>query len=232
MIVLLALNVPHLLAAIITLSVMMYLYATLINKKNKSRLKLLVQDCNPPAFIDATEQELATHKRNKKAVAFLSIDKCAGLIAQGNFEEAKQQLLAIDTSYIAQKKPLLLHYNIYVATCLYELNEIEEAEEFYHNNILSLIDDSPKQELSIDFFEGEREFYLKNYEVSKEKLQTLIESNITLMSRMKVLYKLALIDLANDDKDDAIAKLKEVAEHGNKLDVAEKAHQQLVLLTT
>ena len=227
---LVALKVPYMLAAIITIAVMMILYMKLIINKSKSRFRVLAQDCNPAEIIKVTEQELSIHKKNKKAVAYLNIDKATGLIAQGNFEQAKELLLTIDKSYLTEKNGLLLNYNLYYVTCLYELNLIDDAEEFYEKNIVNLIKNNEKQALTIELIEGERAFYLQKYTNSKQKLQNILNNSISLMSRLRILYKLAFIDIYNGDQENAKVKLKEVAELGNGLFVAQKAHQQLVLL--
>jgi thiol-disulfide isomerase/thioredoxin len=227
---LVALKVPYMLATIITVSVVMVLYMKLITNKSRLRYKVLAQECNPVEFIKITEQQLVDHKKNKKAVAYLTIDKAAALIAQGDFEQAKELLLAIDKNYITEKNGLLLNYNIYYITCLYELNLIDEAEEFYEKNIVKLIKNNEKQALTIQLLEGERDFYLQNYTNSKQKLQSILSNSISLMSRLKILYKLALIDLNNGNKESAKVKLKEILELGNGLMVAQKAHQHLVLL--
>lgn len=77
-------------AGIITFSVALSGYIVISYIRSKKRLRLIEENCDPQAFIKATEEQISLTGKNPKMNAYLNIDKSAGFILMGKFEKAKE----------------------------------------------------------------------------------------------------------------------------------------------
>ena len=138
MIILLILNIQPLISATITILIVMTGYIIISIIRSKKRLSLLEDDCDPEAFLERTEKQRAITGTNKKINTYFDIDRSAGLITLGRFEEAKDILLSIDKNILSRKNDTLLVYTINLMSCLYELGEVASAEELFEIQIPTL----------------------------------------------------------------------------------------------
>jgi len=162
--------------------------------RSKKRLNLIEENCDPLAFIEATEKQRLITGKSPKINAYLNIDKSAGLILMGEFEKAKEVLLSIDKSYLSLKNGTLLVYTINLMSCLYELGEISYAEELFETQIPLLPPVNQRMALAMKLIIAERFFFLNRYEESKEKFQQLLQEKISKRVSLGILYRLAQID--------------------------------------
>ncbi|WP_315115580.1 hypothetical protein [uncultured Clostridium sp.] len=202
-------------------------YIIIANVRNKKRVNLLEENCDPQAFLEATEKQRDMIGKKDKYNTYLNIDKAVGLITMGEFEEAKELLMSIDKTYLSAKNGMLLIYTIDLLYCLYELGEISHAEEIFETQIPLLPPVNSRMILSMKLLVAERLLFLNRYEESREKFQELLNEKMTKRMRIGVLYDLAKIDENTGDIDSAQNKYKEVAESGNKLWIAKEAKKHL-----
>lgn len=202
-------------------------YIIISYTRSKKRLNLLEEDCDPEGFLGATEKQRNIVGKNPKLDNYLNIDRSVGFIETGEFQKAKEILLSVDKSYLAEKNGTLLVYTINLITSLYELGEISYAEELYEKHILALKPTSERIALSIKMLDGERLFFLSKYEESKEKFEKILEGKISKRARLSITYRLAQIDEKMGDLISAKKKYKEVLDNGNKLWIAKEAEKHL-----
>lgn len=202
-------------------------YIVIAYMRNKKRLKLLEENCDPKAFLEATEKQMDITGKNPKIKTYLTIDKAAGLILMGEFQKAKEVLLSIEKSYLSVKNGTLLAYTINLISCLYELGEISYAEELFETQIPILPPVNRRMTLAMKLLVAERFFFLNRYEESREKFQQLLSEKISKCIRLGILYRLAQIDEKTGDIVSAQKKYKEVSDNGNKLWIAIQAQKHL-----
>ncbi len=227
MIILSVLTNNVIIAGIITFITVMIGYTIIAYMRNKKRINLLEEGCDPEAFLEAIEKQRAIVGEKDKYNTYLDIDKAVGLISMGEFEEARELLMSIDKTYLSVKNGMLLIYTIDLLCCLYELGEISHAEEIFETQIPLLPPVNPRMTLSMKLLVAERFLFLNRYEKSRKKFQELLNEKMTKRVRISVLYSLAKIDENTGDIDSAQNKYKEVAESGNKLWIAKEAKRRL-----
>jgi tetratricopeptide (TPR) repeat protein len=210
-------------AGIITFTAMIVGYIIISYIRSKKRLNLLEEQCDPHAFIEATERQRNITGRNPRINAYLDIDKAAGLILTGQFQEAKQVLYSIDKSKLSVKNGTLLVYTVNLISCLYELGEFSDAEELFETQIPILPPVNQRMTLAMELLIAERFFFLNRYEESKEKFYQMLNQKISKRIRLCILYRLGKIDEKAGNIASAREKYTEVAAHGNKLWIAAQA---------
>ncbi|PKM56972.1 MAG: hypothetical protein CVU98_08445 [Firmicutes bacterium HGW-Firmicutes-3] len=226
----LLLNNP-IVAGIITLILVMSGYILLALSRNKKRLHLLEDLCDPYAFIEATERQRNITGKDPKINAYLNVDHSAGLILMGKWQEAKDRLLMIDQKYLSYKNGTLLIYTINLITCYYGLGQISEADTLFESKIPLLSPVSSKLTLYTKLLIAERlHIHVKLLE-SKEKYNECLGEKISLRQRLCILYSLAQIDEKTGNLQEAHMKYEEVAKHGNRLWIAVDAQQKLQALS-
>lgn len=213
----------------ITFAIIVIGYIVIGYRRSKKRLDLLEENCDPQAFMDATEKQRLITGKNLKMGAYFDIDKAAGFILIGEFQKAKDILLSIDKSNLSSKNGTLMIYTVNLITCMYELGEISEAEEIFGTEIPLLAPINTRMALSMKIFTAERLFFLNKYKESKEKFQELLKDKIGKRRYLGILYRLAQIDEETGEVELAKKKYKEVADNGNKLWIAIEAQKQLKL---
>ncbi|QZY55951.1 tetratricopeptide repeat protein [Crassaminicella profunda] len=195
--------------------------------RSKKRLNILEENCDPKAFIEATKKQMEITGKNPKIKAYLTIDQAAGLILMGEFQKAKEILLSTPKSYLSVKNGTLLVYTINLISCLYELGEVDDAEELYETQVPLLPPVNQRMRIAMKLLIAERFFFLNKYEESKEQFQQLLKEKISKRRKLSILYRLAQIDEKNGNLIAAQKKYKEVAENGNHLGIAIQAQKHL-----
>ncbi|MCY6370598.1 tetratricopeptide repeat protein [Clostridium ganghwense] len=228
MITLLILTNNPIISGGITFTIIMVGYIIIAYIRGKKRLNLIEENCDPQAFIEATEKQRSITGKNPKINTYLNIDEAVGLILHGEFQKAKEALLSIDKSYLSLKNGTLLVYTINLISCLYELGEISYAEEIFETQIPILSPVNPRMKLAMKLLVAERLFFLNRYEESKEKIQPLLSEKISKRIKVSILYKLAQIDEKNGEFESAQRRYKKVVDEGNKLWIAIQAKQNLL----
>jgi len=226
MIVLLVLNVQTVVAVAITMLIMMTGYVIISIIRSKKRLSLLEDECDPEAFIESTEKQRAITGRDQKFNAYFDIDRAAGLITLGRFEEAKDILISVDKSRLSRKNDSLLVYTINMMTCLYEMGEITKAEELFETQIPNLAPINKRIVLATDLIVAQRFFYLKRYDESRKQFDKLINQKFSKRIRLEILYCLAQMDEEEGNEEAAMAKYSQIASEGNKLWISQKAREK------
>lgn len=214
-------------AAILTIIIVMTGYIVFAYVRSKKIINLLEEDCDPHAFLVATEKQRKYQMNSPKYNALFSINKAAGLAVSGEFENAKEVLLIIDKKYLSTKNETLLVYTLNLISCLYELGEISDAEELFETQIPILAPLRRRTILAIKILIAERFLFLNRYEESKEKFEHLLSEKISKRARLSILHRLMKIDEQIGDKVSAKKKYEEISATGNKLWIAEDARRIL-----
>ena len=214
-------------AGLITFNVVVIGYIIIAYKRSKKRISIMEDQCDPEKFIDATEAQRKITGKNPKVNAYLNIDKGAGLILMGEFQKAKELLLSIDKTKLSPKNGSLLSYMINLICCHYELGEIEEGEALFENQIPILSPINPRLKESVELLIAERLFFLKRFDESKEKLESILEKGVSKRKRLGILYILAEINEVFGETESARKKYSEIAEMGNKLWISKQARHKI-----
>jgi len=214
-------------AGVATFVIIVVVYIMIAFIRNKKRLSLLEEKCNPQSFIEATENQIFITGKNHKINTYLCIDKAAGLIVKGEFQEALSILNKIDKSSLSIKNGSLLAYTLNLILCLYELGDTTHAEEIFETQVPLLAPVSRRMVLAMAMLVAERYFYINKYDESKEHFQQLLKEKLSQRTRMEILFRLAQIDEINGNIIDAKQKFTEIAEIGGELWVALQARKCL-----
>ncbi|AKL94930.1 hypothetical protein CACET_c14690 [Clostridium aceticum] len=214
-------------AGVITFIVVIIGYIVISYVRSIKRVNLIEEQCDPQAFLEATERQRNITGTDRKINAYLNIDKAAGLILMGEFQRAKEVLFSIDKSYLSAKNGTLLAYTINLISCLYELGEISEAEELFETQVPILPPVNKKMIQAMKLLVAERFFFLNRLEESKESFHQLLKMKISKRIQLGILYRLAQVNEKIVDTISAQKQYKEVADHGNKLWIAVQAKKQL-----
>ncbi|PKM55706.1 conserved protein of unknown function [Petrocella atlantisensis] len=220
------------LAGVITLILISTGYIVIALFRNKKRLHLLEDLCDPKAFIEATEHQRGITGKDPKINAYLNVDHSAGLILLGKYHEAKDRLLSIDPKYLSPKNGTLLIYNINLISCYYGLGDVTEADNLYEAKMPLLSPINSKLTLYTKLLIAERFYIHGKLLESKEKYKACLEEKVSLRQRLCILYSLAQIDEKLEDLKAAQIKYEEVAKLGNQLWVAKDAQQKLQVLSS
>ena len=161
----------------------------------------------------------------------LAVNRAAGHISLGDFQTAKKYLEGIDTSYLSEKDGSYLIYNINLILCLYELGEIDKAEQLYETNLVKLSPLGKRLQKSVDILIGERYYFLGKHNVSYEHLNKLCNRDLEKRQYLSVLFRLAQMEIVMGRKEEATKKLKKIEKFGNKLWIV-KASQELLTSIT
>ena len=87
-------------------------YILLAFVRNKTRLKLLNEACDPEAFLEKVEKQRVNAGEKSKLSVYVTLNQAAGLITLGRYAEAKQLLLSVDKSNLSPKNDTQLVYTI------------------------------------------------------------------------------------------------------------------------
>ncbi|WFD11820.1 tetratricopeptide repeat protein [Tepidibacter hydrothermalis] len=212
------------LSGIITLILVLGGYIYLCKKRKAKRFSLILDQCDPYKFLEATEKQRKITGKSKKYNVYFDMNKALGLSALGRFEETKEILENIDKSKLSRKDGTEIVYIISLISCYYDLGEIEKAEKLFESKMPILSPLTEKMRESVEFLLADRLFYLGRYEESKKIYEKKIsDDNISKCIELEILYKLAQIDEKNGDLESAKSKYIKVSNEGNKLYIAEQS---------
>lgn len=214
-------------AGVITFVIVITGYIIIAINRNKTRLNLLDEKCQPQAFIEATENQILITGKNHKYKTYLCIDKAAGLIVKGEFQEALDILNEIEKSSLSIKNGSLLAYTLNLIECLYELGDITQAEEIFETQIPLLAPVNRKMILAMEMLVAQRYYYLGKYDKSKDKFQQILKEKLSKRAGLEILFRLAQIDEIDGDIIHAKEKFIEVVEKGGELWVALQSRKHL-----
>lgn len=219
------------LAGIIVLCVFMPSYILISLRRQKARIKLLEEDCDPEAFIMASEKQYQITGKNKIAHMHLTIDKSAGLASLGKFDEALALLLSLDVKKVKKSKLRWLVYVNNLMLCYDNLHQEEQVQELYQKEFC-IHSEKLKQFSSV---RSVIIFAKLKYETFEDEISTrhqLIDElkAMKLSKRLSLHLKLSESELAllENDYDLAASLLTDVVSNGNKLYLVEIAKEGLL----
>lgn len=208
-----------------TIVIVGYLVAAVY--RQKKRLDLLDAECDPNAFIVATEKQMRITGKNPKIYALLQINLAAGLIVEGEFEEAKEELLSVNPDQLSEKNGTKLAYVLNLISCYYEMAELDKAEQLFETQMPLLSAVNRRMRVAVKAQLAERLFFLERYEESQSAFQALLQEKISKRVRVSILYRLAQMDERMGDWDSAEKNYRLVVKQGNKLWIAGQAECRL-----
>lgn len=227
MLCLLATGLNYIIAGVITIVVVMMINGGKNYNQYKDRSELLQSECDPEAFLKMTSELKLQSKNNPKMSGYLVIDEAVGLMTQGMFEQARDILLAVDSSKLPTKYHIDLIHKMNLMYCHYELGEIEAAELVYEDILPLLSVDDLHVQLTKEVLLAERAFFLAEYEESKALIEPLLERQLKKRTHLTLVYRLAQMAELEGDFETAKAKYAQVAEEGNKLQIAIISNEKL-----
>lgn len=216
---------------IVTILIMLFILlscqiAFLIMKSNRIR-DVLDLDCDPEKYLELMDKQEKKNKKNERGLIYLDINRSAAYLSLGNVRKAKEYLDGINTSFLSEINGSYYVYTLNRIICLYELEETEEAEKLYSTELVRLSPLDKRMKKSAEILIGERYFYLHQYKESYQYLKKLLNIDLEKRSYLSVLFRLAQMDVMNDERELAIKKYKKIAKYGNKLWIAKAAREAL-----
>lgn len=227
MIALLHAGLAPIAAGIITVAAVLGGYIAFCYIRNRARIALLNERCDPQAFLDRTEKQRAITGKNPRIGAMLDIDRAAGLLCLGDIDAAEDELAAIPDKYLSAKSGTLLAYTLNRLTCLYERGNIEEAEGIFEREMPLLSPIGRSMTLAVRLTMAERLYHLGRLDECREALAALLgHKRITRRMRCEIFYLQALIEEAQGNVQKARTLYQSAARLGNKLHCARLAGEK------
>lgn len=189
--------------------------------------KVLDTDCDPQRFLKMMDRVEKRRGKEPKVATRIAVNRGAGYICLGKYQIAKEYLEGLDTKYLSEKDGSFLIYSINLAICYYELGELEKAEQLYETNLIKLSPMGKRTRRSVEILIGERYYYLGKYELCYEHLDKLRSMDLEKRQYLGILFRLAQIELARGETEQAIKKLKKIEKLGNQLWVVEGSRELL-----
>lgn len=223
-----------LLAGIIVLCVFMPSYIYISIKRQKVRIDLLEESCDPEAFIVATEIQYQITGKNKIAHMHLMIDKSAGLASNGQFSEALALLLSLDEKKLKKNKLRWLVYVNNLMLCYDNLHQVEKVQELYHNDFcvgVSKFKQFKQVKAVMLFAKLKYESFNDELETRRQLLAQLQEMKLTKRLGLHLKFSESELAIMEGDYTLATSLLGEIIENGNKLYIVETAKEQLAKIT-
>lgn len=204
-------------AGVIIISIFMPSYIAISMHRQKKRVNRLEEACDPYDFIKATDEQYAITGKNKRFGTLLKLDRTAGLLCAGQFNEAKLELEALDQSVIRKVKNAQYVYDNNMYVCLKGLGDDEGAKALYENHIAT---QNPKHQLlqmASLFSKMRYEIDYDNYESCSEMIALLKQRKLS--KRLRLQLALFEGELALEIGDGTAAKehFETVVKEGNKL---------------
>lgn len=211
-------------ASIVLVTAVYFLTHHLIGKK---RLSILDVECDPEKFLEVTELQREHTSKSPTVLAYLDIDRAAGLILLGRAEEGRDVLLNIDLQNVTRRKQIELIYAVDLMTAYYILGDIEKAESLYHSVVLSKEMENSKFKLTRALAEAERFYYIGEFAKSEKALKALLSKRMPPRIRLEILFLLAQIEESDGRYESAMKKYVVIADRGNKLAIADIAREKI-----
>lgn len=223
MIGLLSMGVNYIVAGVMTIVVIMLFNGGKNFTQFKDRTELLQTQCDPEAFLKLTAELKSQVKNNKKMITYLQIDEAVGKMTIGDFQGAKAILQPMEEEKLPNQYHIDLIYKMNYMYCLYELGEIENAENIYLDLLPLLSVEDAHVQMTKEVLLAERAYFVGEYQEAKTLIGPLLERNLKQRTRMSLIYRLALIAEAEGDEAAAKTYFAEVADKGNRLWIADQA---------
>ena len=190
-------------------------------------VKKFDKDCNPLGFIKRGNWLLKFYKPHQQMFIHVQINRAVAFIEMGKFEDAIKVLesLNINNKLFSNIVVRFTYYNNLIYA-YYNLNKVDEAEVIFNERFKELYDQSKNIRSlteAVQMFDAIRLFYLKAYEESKIKLESILDLPYVKRRNVVAMYFLAKIAELNGDIEEAMKKFKIVAQEGNILYVAQEA---------
>jgi tetratricopeptide (TPR) repeat protein len=212
---------------VITVIAVFSLYITIAIIRQRKRINLLDELCDPEKFQDSTmKQEEITGNSNNSYL--FTIDNAVSYMELGDYKTGLNLLESIEKGQLSKNKIIQTVYYIDLMICYYELGFIDKAENLFETvlPLTALYNKRLKQ--SIDILIGERFYYLGRYEESYEHLSKIIkEHQLSKRSYLEIIHRLAKMDELKGDKEKAIKRYEKVIKFGNKLGIVNEAKDRL-----
>jgi tetratricopeptide (TPR) repeat protein len=189
--------------------------------------KALDSDCDPERFLRMIDQQEKRRGKEPRIACRIAINRSAGHISLGNFQTAREYLEGIDTSYLSEKDGSFLIYTINLILCLYELGELEKAENLYETNLVKLCPLGKRLQRSVEILIGERYYYLGKHDLSYEHLNKLRKFDLEKRQYLGILFRLAQMEILKGETEQAIKKLNKIEKLGNKLWIVKSSKEIL-----
>lgn len=187
-----------------------YYVASLLNKKG-----------NPDLFLKEVERDIrfAFTRRYRN---MLLVNKSAGLIYKGDFEDAVNLLKSIKPERFPRKIKLLYYNNL--LSGLFLLERLDEAKElfnkhqkmFYEKSGSKLLDMAVKSTLAV------YEMYFGSLNTSRRMLEELLNEKLSDLHRATMLYYIGLIELKEGKLDEAKKRFEEAEKRGKNSYIPQK----------
>lgn len=220
------------LSGFITIVVSTSLYMTLAFRRASKRLALLEDECDPYAFIEATEKQYEITGKNKKIEAYLSIDRAVGYILIGEYDDAVIELEHIDQRKITSRSGAKLVYYVNLAAAYFMMGKVEEGNRTYSEIIDMEPIKSKRYKQALKFSMVTKHIANKEYEEAKALIEELKDPKLSKRKKVTLAYNEGLIYLEEGSKSKAISKFREVVSQGNKLYIAKLAKGHISRLDT
>lgn len=214
-------------AGIIVLSVFMTGYIAISLRRQKKRIALLDEACDPEAFLIATLKQHEITGRNKKYSNYLRLDMSAGQASAGRFDEALETLDGLDES-IVNKHPLAKHamvINRYVT--LRSLACHEEADRLFESRLSSVLEHNRRLHTAINLARLDYEFHRENHEACRALIEDLKSKSLSRRYALTLRYFEAELALAKGDAVAAETLFKTIVDEGNGLHIVKRAQDHL-----
>ena len=188
----------------------------------------LKNQCDPYPWLHVTKECLSKSKNEPLRQIFL-MDHCAALAYIGEYEKAYELSKAINIDKYSSTLPpqKVIYYHNLASYCT-ELNNFEEAD-LWHQKAEQLYADitNPKQKESLKntMQSGKAEacYRKKEYDQALEILENKIPKNK--LESVNTAFSAARIYIAQNNVENAKAKLQYVIQNGNKLHSVMEARQ-------
>lgn len=196
----------------------------------KKRNALLMEHCDPQAYIEQTRKQMVIMKRDRHSSALLETMLAVGYMNTGEYETARSILESVDIARLGKKDGTLLSYTIILATCLYGMGEVNEAEKIFETQLPLLAPLGERMERGVELLLVDRLFALGRYDECRMMLDAALNGTSERCTQVNLLFMKAQMDDQEGDIIAAIGGYQAVVDRGNRLYTAICAKARLELL--
>lgn len=219
-------------AGFITIFISISLYIVVGLKRAEKRINLIEESCDPEAFIEATEKQHSITGKNKRIDAYLSVDRSAGYILRGDFEDAIIELDHVDKTKLSTLNGARFIYYVNLATAYYMLGDVEKGNSIYDEIIVNEPIKFKQHLLASRYILLTKYMANHEYDLAMELIEELKSKKTSKRKRVSLAYNEGIIFLDRDQKSKALARFKEVVSKGNKLYIVKKSKEHIRNLET
>lgn len=214
----------------ILLSTLIYLIVYIITLNNSTKiLKSLTQELDPDKYLEAINKKISKCKKEKNK-EMLKVNKTAGLIEKGNFEEAIELLKTIDINNLSL--PFKVAYEINMIAALYSSDKIKEANELYkekENFFNELILKHKQFTYPVMHLKVSYNYYTGNYNETKGLINELQKNKLSKASYINLEYILGLTEIREGNIEEGKRRLELLLKPTEKLYIHKVIEKQLQL---